>query len=162
MVLGGDFINLDWLDFEARMYDPTVASPVLSAAEAWYNPNPAEQFMNPYLAMGNSPTVYVDPDGEFVIAAFFIGAAISGTLGYMNGRKAGLRGADLAFHTLFSAPVGGTAGMVGARVGSAVSSSLSVGGFSGGFLAGSAGGGAGGFVSGSLGAAVNNQSLGTN
>jgi hypothetical protein len=44
---------------------------------SWLVPDPAEQFSNPYLAMGNNPVMYVDPDGEFaVLAALIIKKAI--------------------------------------------------------------------------------------
>lgn len=45
-------------DFGSRFYDPQLGR--------WFTPDPAEQFANPYLAMGNNPVVYVEPDGEFV------------------------------------------------------------------------------------------------
>jgi RHS repeat-associated protein len=45
-------------DFHARMYDPATAR--------WLVPDPAAQFANPYLAMGNNPVVGIDPDGMFV------------------------------------------------------------------------------------------------
>jgi RHS repeat-associated protein len=41
----------------------------------WTLPDPAEQFHNPYLAMGNNPVVYVDPDGEFILTALALIAA---------------------------------------------------------------------------------------
>jgi len=40
------------------MYDPATAT--------WSVPDPAAQFSNPYLAMGNNPVIGVDPDGRFV------------------------------------------------------------------------------------------------
>lgn len=40
------------------MYDP--------ATGRWSATDPTAQFTNPYLAMGNNPVVFVDPDGEFV------------------------------------------------------------------------------------------------
>lgn len=44
-------------------------------------PDPAEQFANPYLAMGNNPVVYVDPDGEWIFIAVgaLLGAYIGGS-----------------------------------------------------------------------------------
>lgn len=60
-------------DFHSRMYDPATAR--------WMVPDPAEQFSNPYLAMGNNPVTFVDPDGEFVIEAVIIGALIGGYVG---------------------------------------------------------------------------------
>src|SRR5690554_950777 len=41
--------------------------------QGWWLLDPAEQFANPYLAMGNNPVMYVDPDGEFIFAAVGIG-----------------------------------------------------------------------------------------
>ena len=49
----------------------------------WFAPDPAEQFSNPYLAMGNNPVMYVDPDGEWV---FIAAMAIAG--GYLGGSVA--------------------------------------------------------------------------
>jgi RHS repeat-associated protein len=60
-------------DFHARMYDPATAT--------WSVPDPAEQFANPYLAMGNNPVVGVDPDGRFVVAPIIIGAVIGSYIG---------------------------------------------------------------------------------
>jgi hypothetical protein len=39
----------------------------------WLLPDPAMQFSNPYLGIGNNPVVYVDPDGEFIQAMVFGG-----------------------------------------------------------------------------------------
>ena len=61
-------------DFHARMYDPATAT--------WSVPDPAEQFSNPYLAMGNNPVIAVDPDGRIAwLVPVVIGAAIGGTIG---------------------------------------------------------------------------------
>jgi Bacterial toxin 23 len=46
----------------ARMYDPAIGR--------WLVPDPASQFANPYLAMGNNPVSMVDPDGCFVNQIF--------------------------------------------------------------------------------------------
>jgi len=45
----------------------------------WFAHDPAEQFANPFLAMGNNPVMYVDPDGREIIvflATLVIKAAI--------------------------------------------------------------------------------------
>jgi RHS repeat-associated protein len=60
-------------DFHARMYDPATAT--------WSVPDPAEQFANPYLAMGNNPVVGVDPDGRFVLSAIIVGTLVGSYVG---------------------------------------------------------------------------------
>ena len=67
--------GLEMYDFHARFYDPQLGR--------WFAPDPAEQFSNPYLAMGNNPVMYVDPDGEWV---FIAAMAIAG--GYLGGSVA--------------------------------------------------------------------------
>lgn len=62
------FLGYNMYDFGSRMYDPSVGR--------WFNIDPQSQFQSPYLAMGNNWVVSVDPDGEFVISALLIGAAI--------------------------------------------------------------------------------------
>lgn len=49
--------KLELYDFGARMYDPVLGR--------WNVPDPAEQYANPYLAMGNSPANQIDPDGTW-------------------------------------------------------------------------------------------------
>jgi hypothetical protein len=52
------------------------------ATGRWLVPDPAAQFANPYLAMGNNPVVMNDPDGRFIpiIIGAVIGAYIGGAL----------------------------------------------------------------------------------
>ena len=80
--------GLEMLDFGSRFYDPQIGR--------WHTPDPAEQFHNPYLAMGNNPVIYVDPDGELVWFVPVIAGAIIG--GYIGGSMAagdgGLNGAN--------------------------------------------------------------------
>jgi len=45
----------------------------------WTSNDPAGQFNNGYLAMGNNPVMYVDPDGEFIFAAVAVSAFVFGT-----------------------------------------------------------------------------------
>jgi RHS repeat-associated protein len=54
----------------ARMYD--------GATGRWLVPDPAAQFANPYLAMGNNPVVGVDPDGQWV--HILVGAVVGGVM----------------------------------------------------------------------------------
>ncbi len=62
-----DFVSLtssglEMYDFHARLYDPQLGR--------WFAPDPAEQFSNPYLAMGNNPVMYIDPDGREIFTVF--------------------------------------------------------------------------------------------
>ncbi|MBL0317445.1 MAG: hypothetical protein IPP69_17430 [Flavobacteriales bacterium] len=58
----GDGVGLMLHDFHARMYDGTIGR--------WMVPDPAAQFANPYLAMGNNPSSLVDPNGTWSINSF--------------------------------------------------------------------------------------------
>ncbi|NEN22634.1 hypothetical protein G3O08_03830 [Cryomorpha ignava] len=89
------------LDLDARFYDPQLGK--------WFTPDPAEQFANPYLAMGRTKreeslrgsdlasgqpareaVMYVDPDGEFVlgIGRGFLDTVFSGGLEFCNADQA--------------------------------------------------------------------------
>ena len=70
--------GLEMYDFHARFYDPQLGR--------WFAPDPAEQFSNPYLAMGNNPVMYVDPDGEFVVVDSWIIGFIDGFFSKSNDR----------------------------------------------------------------------------
>ncbi len=69
---GGAGHGLALYDFHARMYDPCTAR--------WLVPDPAAQFANPYLAMGNNPVVGIDPDGRFVWLIPIAVGIVAGTL----------------------------------------------------------------------------------
>jgi RHS repeat-associated protein len=47
--------GLNWYNFHARMYDPILGR--------WHTPDPAQQYVSPYMAMGNDPVNRVDPNG---------------------------------------------------------------------------------------------------
>ncbi len=68
--------GLEMYDFGSRFYDAQLGR--------WFTVDPAMQFHNPYLAMGNNPVMYISPDGEFIFAAVGIGilanALITGAL----------------------------------------------------------------------------------
>jgi RHS repeat-associated protein len=66
--------GLELHDFHARMYDATTGR--------WLVPDPAAQFANPYLAMGNNPVISVDPDGRFVVTAMIVGGLLLTDIGY--------------------------------------------------------------------------------
>jgi RHS repeat-associated protein len=148
------------INMNGRIYDPVLGR-FLSPDNYIQAPGNPQNY-NRYSYTLNNPLKYTDPDGEFVIAAVIIGAAISGTVGYIGGRNAGLRGWDLFGYTFANAMIGGVSGGIGASVGAGVSASLSFGGFAGGFIAGAAGGAAGGFVAGTYTTALNNTTFGTN
>jgi RHS repeat-associated protein len=73
-LLGSSMLGL--YDFHARYYNPLYGR--------WFNIDPALQSTNPYIYCGNSPMMYVDPDGEF--AWLLWGAALIG--GYLGGSAA--------------------------------------------------------------------------
>ena len=60
-----DYEHYNMYDFGSRMYDPTVGR--------WFNTDPQNQYLSPYLAMGNNGVMMIDPDGEL---AFLIPLAI--------------------------------------------------------------------------------------
>ncbi|MGJ1439074.1 DUF6443 domain-containing protein [Sphingobacterium siyangense] len=72
--------GLNWYDHGSRLYDP--------ATGKWSAMDPASQFVNPYLAMGNNPAIYIDPNGEWIVPVL-IGAAV-GVLG--NGLGNAIKG----------------------------------------------------------------------
>ena len=49
--------DANWLDFGARMYDPTIGR--------WFNPDPMSQMVSPYDYNGGDPINRIDPDGMF-------------------------------------------------------------------------------------------------
>src|SRR5690554_6506866 len=107
------------LSFGSRFYDPQIGR--------WHVPDPAEQFHNPYLAMGNNPVVYVDPDGEFIFTALALiipGAqallpiAIGADIGAITGGIRGSKDPDIGFWAGVArgtavGAVGGALSMVG-------------------------------------------------
>ena len=54
-------LGYNMYEFELRHYDPTIGRFVTT--------DPYEQFMSPYLAMGNNPVVSFDPDGGYCLDA---------------------------------------------------------------------------------------------
>ena len=58
--------GLNWYDFHARLYDPVLGR--------WHTPDPAQQYVSPYMAMGNDPANRVDPNGQIDIGHWFTGA----------------------------------------------------------------------------------------
>ncbi|MFN8863914.1 MAG: RHS repeat-associated core domain-containing protein [Flavobacteriales bacterium] len=126
----GNNAGLALYDFHARMYDPATAT--------WSVPDPAEQFSNPYLAMGNNPVIGVDPDGQWVhiLVGAVVGAVVNTVVhwdeitagGQFNweefGKAAGLGAAAGAVTALTAGGLTAVAGGAGA------------GGFASGFVTG--------------------------
>jgi len=50
--------GLWWQDFHARQFDNQLGR--------WHVPDPAGQFVSPYIGMGNNPIMYTDPNGCFI------------------------------------------------------------------------------------------------
>ncbi|TJZ50564.1 hypothetical protein FAZ15_21320 [Sphingobacterium olei] len=100
--------GLNWFDHGSRMYDPAIGR--------WSAMDPAEQFANPYLAMGNNPTIFMDPNGEWIHLA--IGAFIGGVSNWLS------NGAQFNAKGLGYFGVGAVAGAIGAGVAGGVSSVL--------------------------------------
>ncbi len=104
-------------DFHARMYDPATAT--------WSVPDPAEQFSNPYLAMGNNPVVGVDPDGRFVLSAVIVGTLVGA---YVGGAMAAGADNKSGFDANpFDGSWKGTKWYMGALIGGAVGAGLGYG-----------------------------------
>ena len=103
--------------FGARYFDPFFA--------LWASPDPAGQFANPY-TYGGDPVNFVDPNGEFVIAAVLAGAAVGAVIG---GGTAAYQcnvhgqGDCSASSVATSAVVGAAAGAAGGLAAGAVSAS---------------------------------------
>ncbi len=72
--------GLNWHDFGSRMYDASLGR--------WMSTDPQNQFGSPYLAMGNNPVSYTDPNGEYTgiddLIAFAVGGAINTVANWNN------------------------------------------------------------------------------
>ena len=64
------FGGYEMYDFGSRMYDTSVGR--------WFNSDPQNQFVSPYVAMGNNYIMMTDPNGEWIHIA--IGAVIGGVI----------------------------------------------------------------------------------
>ena len=118
---GQDGHGIELYDFGSRYYQATTGR--------WHVPDPAEQFHNPYLAMGNNPVVYVDPDGEFAITSLLVGMAYgaligAGTSAAIYSVTAGISGSwnwsdfgETAAIGAIGGALGGGLGYVGSQIG---------------------------------------------
>jgi RHS repeat-associated protein len=57
-------ISLDWYDFGARYYDQQLGR--------WHVPDPVNQYLSPYLAMGNNPVSIIDPNGCYAYGLIWL------------------------------------------------------------------------------------------
>jgi hypothetical protein len=108
--------------------------------------------------MGNNPVSLIDPDGEFVVEALLIGAALGAITGAIKGSND--PNMSIGGGIWRGALIGAAAGAAGGGVGSLVGNSLNTGGFLAGTISGAAGGATGGFVGGFGNTALYGGSLG--
>jgi RHS repeat-associated protein len=101
-------------DFHARQYDASLGR--------WFSTDPKGQFGSPYLAMGNSPAMGVDPDGQWV--NFAIGAVVGGIGGYSTGKALGKSGWDLFKFTIAGAGIGAATAGIGTAITAGTSAAL--------------------------------------
>lgn len=81
--------GLKLYDFGSRFYN--------AAAGRWGVPDPAEQFVNPYLALGNSPVNGIDPDGEFFEIFGLINLFTNKKAGHVDGFWSGVKAYSAGF-----------------------------------------------------------------
>lgn len=146
-----DGTGLEWYNFDARYYDPQLGR--------WFAADPAGQDFSPYMAMGNRPTIVVDPDGRIwhILVGGLVGGAINLAAMAMNGHihnwvdggKAFLIGfaAGVVATTTAGAAMGVATG-VGAGAGITGGVAMGAGGAMAGAGSAALSGGAGGFVQG--------------
>lgn len=104
-------LGLNLYDFHARQYDPALGR--------FLAIDPQDQFMSPYLGMGNMPTYSVDPDGELAwFVPIIIGAALN------VGSQAIAGNIDNVWQGLGYAAVGAASGALGAGLANGVSAAL--------------------------------------
>jgi RHS repeat-associated protein len=141
------------INMGGRVYDPVVG--LFLSPDPYVQMPDNTQNLNRYAYCLNSPTMYVDPSGEFIHMIF--GAVLGGVLNLISNDIAG--NINNGWQRLGYFAIGAVAGALGAGIGAGVSSAISGGGFiaglagtsataSTGFLAGAAAGGSAATVSG--------------
>jgi len=83
-----------WHDFGSRMYSADIAR--------WMGPDPAGQYSNPYLAMGNSPFNGTDPNGQWFGIDDLIVIGVGFVYGYVS---SGLTTGDWGGHSLLNGAI---------------------------------------------------------
>ena len=111
-----------------RTLDPSIGRwlQIDPAAESFYG-------LTPYNSMGNNPMLFVDPDGDFIIAPILIGAAIGGIYG---GIRANHYGKTFFGGFWRGALVGGVGGALAQFGGGSFIGNIAWGGFQGGIVGG--------------------------
>ncbi len=101
-----------WHDFGSRMY--------WSDLGRWFAVDPQQQFSSPYLALGNSPSSMVDPNGQFafipfLLSAFKIYGGVSTAYSVVNGfSNGGIQGGVQALTSAtFNLGLGAIVGQLG-------------------------------------------------
>ena len=150
LLLGRGYTGHEYLpwfglyNMNARLYDPLVGR-FLSPDPYVQAPDFTQNF-NRYSYCLNNPLKYKDEDGESILLAMAIGAALGAISGGLAAYKAGVD--DWWKYAMAGGVVGMFSGAVGAGAGMAVSVATNLGGFVGGALSGAAGGAAGGLYPG--------------
>jgi RHS repeat-associated protein len=138
------------INMNARLYDPVLGR-MLSPDSYVQSPDFTQSY-NRYSYAWNNPTVYADPDGNFVVLPILIMAAAG--MGAIQGMDAAVNknvsGLKMAAYTLGGAAVGAAAGYVGYTVGAATAGAMGSAGaglVTQGIAAGYSGGFSGAFIS---------------
>lgn len=108
---------LNYYYFDARYYDPQLGR--------FLTMDPVRGGVNAYTGMGNSPTMFVDPDGRFPWLVVAIGAAFGAFSGYKIAEAKGAQGFWEWFGYIGGgAVIGGASAYAGSAVGAGLGATL--------------------------------------
>ncbi|MBO7444907.1 MAG: hypothetical protein J6T86_00650 [Bacteroidales bacterium] len=148
------YTELKIINMNGRLYDPVIAR--FFSPDNFVQAPGSTQGYNRYSYCLNNPLQWVDPSGESLLAvAFVIGSFINVFFQTISGNI------NSASDFMFSAVIGGLAGMAGSAAGSAAFAAVGVGGFLGGTASGAASGSVAGAINGFGNALLSGQDLGT-
>ena len=148
------YADLGIINMNGRLYDPVIAR--FFSPDNFVQAPDFTQSYNRYSYCLNNPLQYTDPSGEsFIATAFAIGALTNVFFQMISGNI------NSAGDFLFSAGIGGLAGMAGAAAGSAAASAVGIGGFLGGAASGAASGAAAGAINSFGNTFMSSHNLGT-
>jgi RHS repeat-associated protein len=112
-----------WYDFHARQYDAALGRWFGVDALAYKMP-----FHSPYVAMGNSPLMYLDPDGNEIVTLTLLTAAVIGGGLNLWSNASKVKDFKTGAAYFFSGAAGGVTSVLGTPVlGGTLTSSLNVG-----------------------------------